>query len=558
MITNCAFSESTTPVIIQTPNDDNNAVIIAAVMVIVALVLITSGILITILVLVTRLKNISSSSPQYQNQYVEVGEKSQTEQSWSLEICDSVVSPTPPQNFDVVDFEELEFTHEEAELENETFYQQSEKEKYTNEIPAKFIAKKLNGALEDNPMYNSQPTLEAGFSMEEDNSLHSYDIQSCDILHEDTTLEPNQMYDLIPSAIGCMEDNPLYDGISSYAESLPCKKEPENTEKLNNQFREDENNNTFPLEPIYDNPSTAVMMSIEVQPENVCEVSILGTGQFGEVMLAETVGLSEKDLKLGNGTDKNANILVAVKKLKDKADDVMKKSFEKEIRFMSGHSNENIVRLLAVCNKEPKFIVIEYMENGDLYQFLNRHELAPSITEIQGNQLQVSTLLYMSVQIASGMKYLASLKYVHRDLASRNCLVGQNFIVKISDFGMSRNLYESVYYRVKGRAMLPIRWMATESFYGMFSEKTDIWSFGVTIWEIFTLGRFLPYKDLDDQQVIDLAVRKNKRKLLLKPEACPEEVYSVMLQCWEHSLDERANFSEVYECLNDIYQNYKS
>ena len=164
-----------------------------------------------------------------------------------------------------------------------------------------------------------------------------------------------------------------------------------------------------------------------MNPENVCEVSVLGIGQFGEVMLAETVGLSEKDLKLGDNTDKNARFLVAVKKLKDRADSDMKESFEKEISFMSGLSDDNIVRLLAVCNKEPKFIVIEYMENGDLFQFLNRHELAPSITEIQENQLQVSTLLYMSVQIASGMKYLASLKYVHRDLASRNCLVGQNF-----------------------------------------------------------------------------------------------------------------------------------
>ena len=95
---------------------------------------------------------------------------------------------------------------------------------------------------------------------------------------------------------------------------------------------------------------------------------------------------------------------------------------------------------------------------------------------------------------------------MHRDLASRNCLVGKNLTVKIFDFGMSRNLCESVYYRLRGRAVLPIRWMAMESFYGRLSEKTDVWSFGITLWEIFTLGRFLPYEELDDQQVIDEAI----------------------------------------------------
>ncbi len=106
--------------------------------------------------------------------------------------------------------------------------------------------------------------------------------------------------------------------------------------------------------------------------------------------------------------------------------------------------------------------------------------------------------------------------------------------------------------------MLPIRWMATESFYGVFSEKTDIWSFGITIWEIFTLGRCQPYKDLEDQQVIDEAVRNNRRTLLPKPKACPEEVYSVMLRCWEHTMENRTIFSEVHRCLDTFYQNFET
>ena len=103
--------------------------------------------------------------------------------------------------------------------------------------------------------------------------------------------------------------------------------------------------------------------------------------------------------------------------------------------------------------------------------------------------------------------------------------------------------------------MLPIRWMATESFYGRFSEKTDVWSFGVTMWEIFTLGRYQPYEDLEDQDIIQDAIRNKQRKLLPKPEACPEEVYSVMLRCWEYKIDNRASFAEIFNSLSEIQQN---
>ena len=162
------------------------------------------------------------------------------------------------------------------------------------------------------------------------------------------------------------------------------------------------------------------------------------------------------------------------------------------------------------------------MKNEDFHQFLEEYESVVTSDSISEAKISVSILVYMTLQIASGMKYLASHNYVHRDLATRNCLVGKDFVVKIADFGMSRNLYQQSYYKVCGRATLPIRWMASESFFGHFSEKTDIWSFGVVMWEIFSLCKLQPYEDLDDQDIIQDAIKGEGQILLERPEVCPE------------------------------------
>ena len=311
-----------------------------------------------------------------------------------------------------------------------------------------------------------------------------------------------------------------------------------------------------PYASIYNDPKPLMRSEgpLEVFPYNIKEKRNLGVGQFGHVVLAETVGVSLRDLRLSDvNDDKTVSVLVAVKKLKADADHFIKEAFEKEIKFMTRLRHENVVQLLGICLQEDAFIMMEYMESGDLNQYLRKSEIAPPGTTPGKNQLLPSSLLYMSMQIANGMKYLASFHFIHRDLATRNCLVGKNNEVKIADFGMSRSLYSSYYYRIRGRAMLPIRWMANECFYGKFSEKTDVWAFGVTMWEIFTFAKKQPYEAMTDQEVIDDSIKGPDRQLLTRPEHCPAEVFDVMVGCWVDDPDKRVNFNDVHSSLAAVY-----
>jgi hypothetical protein len=309
----------------------------------------------------------------------------------------------------------------------------------------------------------------------------------------------------------------------------------------------------LPYAPIYDSPKLLKTgdQPLEISSHNIMEIEDLGTGRFGQVVLAATVNLALKDLNLGDNTDKNRSFLVAVKKQKKDADSSTKTAFQDEIRFLSKLKHANVVRLLGVCTKgNSPFMVVEYMENGDLNQFLRKQKLVSDNTQhLEDGEATPLILLYMAVQISSGMRYLASRKFIHRDLATRNCLVGREFVVKISDFGMSQNLYESYYFRVQGQLILPIRWMAYESFYGKFSIKSDIWSFGVTLWEIYHMAGCEPYSEMTDEELINDATKGKKRTLLGQPEICPRDVYDVMLRCWVHEPSMRADFEEIYSRL---------
>ena len=315
-----------------------------------------------------------------------------------------------------------------------------------------------------------------------------------------------------------------------------------------------------PYAPIYTIPTDlpkSEKVLLKVFGNNIKEIRELGMGQFGKVILAETVGLSAKDLRLSESDDdKSKSTLVAVKKLKSNAPNATKEAFEKEAKFMSRLTDRNVIRILGVCYEDTPFIMMEYMEKGDLNHYLQKFKiLSRTDSEPQG-QITTSILIHIATQIASAMKYLASHNFVHRDLATRNCLVGPNYLVKISDFGMSRSLYESHYYRIRGHFVLPVRWMAYECFYGKFSQKSDVWAFGVTMWEIFTLAKVQPYSDMSDKQVVEDALRGKNRTLMAKPKMCPLEVYKIMLECWAHNSKQRATFEKLYQLLtsDDIDQ----
>ncbi|NWT74339.1 DDR2 protein, partial [Prunella himalayana] len=305
----------------------------------------------------------------------------------------------------------------------------------------------------------------------------------------------------------------------------------------------------------------------------------LGEGQFGEVHLCEVEGMEKftgKDFAL-EGLDGSSDrpVLVAVKMLRADANKNARNDFLKEIKIMSRLKDPNIIRLLAVCiTDDPLCMITEYMENGDLNQFLSRQQAGgpaaahtptpctfwlspflPSFCSLvpcaPGRDLR-----FMATQIASGMKYLSSLNFVHRDLATRNCLVGKHYTIKIADFGMSRNLYSGDYYRIQGRAVLPIRWMSWESILlGKFTTASDVWAFGVTLWETFTLCREQPYSQMSDEQVIENTGEffrdQGRQTYLPQPMLCPDSVYKLMLSCWRRDTKDRPSFQDIHRLLQD-------
>ncbi|XP_037309220.2 epithelial discoidin domain-containing receptor 1 isoform X4 [Pungitius pungitius] len=300
----------------------------------------------------------------------------------------------------------------------------------------------------------------------------------------------------------------------------------------------------------------------------------LGEGQFGEVHLCEIENPQDlSNLEFPFNVRKGRPLLVAVKILRPDASKNARNDFLKEVKILSRLKDPNIIRLLGVCvSSDPLCMVTEYMECGDLNQYLS-HRVHLDKTGPAHNTPTISypALISMASQIASGMKFLSSLNFVHRDLATRNCLVGGEKgesgedqggkrHIKIADFGMSRNLYAGDYYRIQGRAVLPIRWMAWECILmGKFTTASDVWAFGVTLWEMLSVCQEQPYSNLTDEQVIDNAgefFRDQGRQVYLsKPAVCPQGLYELMLSCWNRDCKVRPSFADIHSFLTDDAMN---
>ena len=264
--------------------------------------------------------------------------------------------------------------------------------------------------------------------------------------------------------------------------------------------------------------------------------------------------------------------IVAVKMLKEDASESIQTDFEREASLMVEFEHENIVRLLGVCTVgRPLCLLFEYMSHGDLNDYLqlcspDRCLMRPlpnpasvdsplptsiKLKGVSSHCLETADHLHIARQVCSGMVYLSDRGYVHRDLATRNCLVGDHLTVKISDFGLARSVHSMDYYRGSDRDAVPIRWMPPEAIlYNKFSSQSDVWSFGVLLWEVFSYA-FQPYYGLTHEEVI-AALRAGRT--LDPPEAAPPAVYSLMKSCWRTKPSTRPSFSSLHKCLVSMHE----
>ncbi|XP_078617341.1 proto-oncogene tyrosine-protein kinase ROS-like isoform X1 [Branchiostoma floridae x Branchiostoma japonicum] len=257
---------------------------------------------------------------------------------------------------------------------------------------------------------------------------------------------------------------------------------------------------------------------------------MLGSGAFGEVFEGTATDI------LGPRT---GDTRVAVKTLHKGATDQEKGDFLKEAHLMSQFKHANIVALRGVClDNNPQYIILELMDQGDLKSYLHANRPNP----LRPSQLDLMDLIDICLDVTRGCKYLEEMHFVHRDLAARNCLVdtqNNKRTVKIGDFGLARDIYRNDYYRKEGEGLLPVRWMSPESLVdGVFTNQSDVWSFGVLLWEIMTMGN-QPYPARTNLEVMHF-VRSGGR--LDKPYNCPDDIHQLMLRCWSKTASNRPTF----------------
>uniref|UniRef100_A0A4W4GZT6 Receptor tyrosine kinase-like orphan receptor 2 n=1 Tax=Electrophorus electricus TaxID=8005 RepID=A0A4W4GZT6_ELEEL len=255
--------------------------------------------------------------------------------------------------------------------------------------------------------------------------------------------------------------------------------------------------------------------------------------------------------------------VVAIKTVKDKDEGTLREEFRHEAMLRSRLQHPNIVCLLGVVTKEqPMSMIFSYSGHGDLHEFLVMRSPHSDVGSSDDDKtvksaLEQADFLHIVTQVAAGMEYLSSHHVVHKDLAARNILVCEKLNVKILDLGLFRDVYSADYYKLMGNSPFPIRWMSPEAItYGKFSTDSDIWSYGVVLWEIFSYG-LQPYCGYSNQDVIEMV---RNRQVLSCPDDCPAWIYTLMLECWNEFPARRPRFKDIHARLRtwESLSNYNS
>nr|XP_020459770.1 fibroblast growth factor receptor 3 isoform X4 [Monopterus albus] len=300
-----------------------------------------------------------------------------------------------------------------------------------------------------------------------------------------------------------------------------------------------------------DGPMLANVSELELPPDPKWEFprtrltlgKPLGEGCFGQVVMAEAVGIDKEK--------PNKPLTVAVKMLKDDATDKDLSDLVSEMEMMKMiGKHKNIINLLGACTQDgPLYVLVEYASKGNLREYL-RARRPPSMDysfdtcKIPDEQLTFKDLVSCAYQVARGMEYLASQKCIHRDLAARNVLVTEDNVMKIADFGLARDVHNIDYYKKTTNGRLPVKWMAPEALFDrVYTHQSDVWSYGVLLWEIFTLGGS-PYPGIPVEELFKLLKEGHRMD---KPANCTHELYMIMRECWHAVPSQRPTFRQLVE-----------
>ncbi|XP_077086210.1 protein tyrosine kinase 2aa isoform X20 [Siphateles boraxobius] len=298
---------------------------------------------------------------------------------------------------------------------------------------------------------------------------------------------------------------------------------------------EDSGDETDDYAEIIDEEDTYTMPSTqdyEIQRDRIELGRCIGEGQFGDVHQGVYI------------SPENPSLSVAIKTCKNCTSDSVREKFLQEALTMRQFDHPHIVKLIGIITENPVWIIMELCTLGELRSFL----------QVRKYNLDLSTLILFSYQLSTALAYLESKRFVHRDIAARNVLVSSTDCVKLGDFGLSRYMEDSSYYKAS-KGKLPIKWMAPESInFRRFTSASDVWMFGVCMWEILMFG-IKPFQGVKNNDVIG---RIENGERLAMPQNCPPTLYSLMTKCWAYDPSKRPRFTELKTQLSTILDEEKA